>query len=221
MTWERCPIVFQGHPSNFKVTRDKKKLQILTRIESFRTATPVWIGYEMMHKAWRGIEGCSIVFRCHPSNFKIAMAKKLMILTWIQRFRTVTPGLIYAGFYKWCSTLDGVYKRSPIIFQGHPPNFKVTRAKILTIFTRIERFWTVTPVWIHRWLLNAAQSLKEHGRGAPRVCSESDGGQKRVPPLSLDPIAHAQHIEAETRWPPFSRRHFQMHFLQWKCINFN
>ena len=24
------------------------------------------------------------------------------------------------------------------------------------------------------------------------------------------------HTEAETRWPPFSR-HFQMHFLQWKC----
>ena len=26
---------------------------------------------------------------------------------------------------------------------------------------------------------------------------------------------------AETRWPPFSRRHFQMHFLEWKCINFD
>ena len=28
---------------------------------------------------------------------------------------------------------------------------------------------------------------------------------------------HNQHIEAETRWPPFSRRHFQMHFLEWIC----
>ena len=25
---------------------------------------------------------------------------------------------------------------------------------------------------------------------------------------------------AETRWPPFSRRHFQMHFPEWKCVNF-
>ena len=24
------------------------------------------------------------------------------------------------------------------------------------------------------------------------------------------------HFEVETRWPPFSRRHFQMHFLEWK-----
>ena len=29
-----------------------------------------------------------------------------------------------------------------------------------------------------------------------------------------------QLIEAETKWPPFSRRHFQIHFLQWKCMNF-
>ena len=44
-----CPIVFQGHPSNFKVTWDKKS-QILTQIEHFRTVTPVWLanGYEVM-----------------------------------------------------------------------------------------------------------------------------------------------------------------------------
>ena len=28
-----------------------------------------------------------------------------------------------------------------------------------------------------------------------------------------------KHIEAETKWPPFSRRHFQMIFLEWKCMN--
>ena len=28
------------------------------------------------------------------------------------------------------------------------------------------------------------------------------------------------HIEAETKWPPFSRQHFQMHFLEWKYVNF-
>ena len=27
------------------------------------------------------------------------------------------------------------------------------------------------------------------------------------------------HIEAETKWPPFSRRHFQMHFLERICMN--
>ena len=28
-------------------------------------------------------------------------------------------------------------------------------------------------------------------------------------------------IEAETTWPPFSRRHFEMHFLEWKYINYD
>ena len=27
------------------------------------------------------------------------------------------------------------------------------------------------------------------------------------------------HIEAETKWTPFCRRHFQGHFLEWKCLN--
>ena len=26
-------------------------------------------------------------------------------------------------------------------------------------------------------------------------------------------------IEAETKWTTFRRRHFQMHFLEWKCLN--
>ena len=39
---KRCPIVFQGHLSNFKVTR-LKKLSNLTQIGRFRTVTPVWI----------------------------------------------------------------------------------------------------------------------------------------------------------------------------------
>ena len=37
---KRCPIVLQGHPSNFKVTQDKK-LPILTQIERFQTITPI------------------------------------------------------------------------------------------------------------------------------------------------------------------------------------
>ena len=31
---------------------------------------------------------------------------------------------------------------------------------------------------------------------------------------------HFKHIEAETRWPAFSR-HFHTHFLEWKCMNFD
>ena len=67
-----CPIVFQGHPSNFKVTQDKIS-PISIWIERFRTVTPVSNspdGIEMMHNAWHSIEEVPIVFRGHPSNFK-------------------------------------------------------------------------------------------------------------------------------------------------------
>ena len=31
----------------------------------------------------------------------------------------------------------------------------------------------------------------------------------------------AEHIEAETKWPPFRWRCFQMHFIEWKFMNFD
>ena len=42
LAWERCPIHFQGYPSNFKVSRLRKS-SILTQIGRFRTVTPAWI----------------------------------------------------------------------------------------------------------------------------------------------------------------------------------
>ena len=49
----RGAIFFQGHLSNFKVTRAEKST-ILIRIAHFRTVTPD--SYQMMHKAYSGIE---------------------------------------------------------------------------------------------------------------------------------------------------------------------
>ena len=38
----------------------------------------------------------------------------------------------------------------------------------------------------------------------------------------IDPILnHPENIETETKWPTFSRRQVQSHFLEWKCINFH
>ena len=36
--------------------------------------------------------------------------------------------------------------------------------------------------------------------------------------VTCDDISY--HIEAETKWPPFRRRHFQVHFHEWKLLNF-
>ena len=50
---------------------------------------------------------------------------------------------------KWCTKLEVAQKRYPIVFQGHPSNFKVTRDQKLPNLTQIEHFWMVTRFWIH------------------------------------------------------------------------
>ena len=50
---------------------------------------------------------------------------------------------------KWCTKVEVAQKSCPIVFLGHPSNFKVTRDTNLPIFIRIEQFRTITPVWIH------------------------------------------------------------------------
>ena len=52
------------------------------------------------------------------------------------------------------------FSRLSLKFQGH------TGHKNWRIFTQIERFWTVTPVLIHRWFWNDTQSLMQYRKGA-------------------------------------------------------
>ena len=66
---------------------------------------------------------------------------------------------------KWCKKLAVALKRCPIIFQGHPSIFKVTWDKKSSMLTGTESFQTVTPVWIHWWIWNDAQSLMWYRRG--------------------------------------------------------
>ena len=39
--------------------------------------------------------------------------------------------------------------------------------------------------------------------------------------LIAEYITVQYHIEAQTKWPPVSRRHFQTHLLEWKCSTFD
>ena len=54
----------------------------------------------------------------------------------------------------------------PYCFSRSSVKFEVTRDKKIINFDPIGRFRTVTPVWIHWWLWNDAQSLKQHRRAA-------------------------------------------------------
>ena len=146
----RSSIKFQGHTA--------QKSSILTKIGRFRTVTPVWIHWWLWNdaqslKQHRG--GAILLFkvihrisRSHGSKNRPNWA-----------FPDCNSSLNSPMDLKWCTKLNVVKKRCPIVFQGHISNFKVTQDKKSPILTRIERFRTVTSVWIHRWILNHTQSL--------------------------------------------------------------
>ena len=54
----------------------------------------------------------------------------------------------------------------PYCFSQSSVKFQVHRRQKLLILTRIDCFRIVTPVWIHPWLWNDAQSLMYYRRGA-------------------------------------------------------
>ena len=62
-------------------------------------------------------------------------------MTQIGCFRTVTP--VWPMAMKCCTKLETAKERCPIVFQGHPSNFKVTRDKTSPILTQIGRFQTI------------------------------------------------------------------------------
>ena len=58
-----------------------------------------------------------------------------------------------------------------------------------------------------------------------RIVSDNDSPQIRLMnPLCCNFLKASLDINRwykEAKWPPFSRRHIQMHFLQWKIMNFD
>ena len=112
---ERCPIVFQGHPSNFKVTRDKIS-PILTLIGRFRT-----IGRsQLSNPSDLPCSRSSIKFQGHT-------AVKIIVFDPNWAFLDCNLSLNSPMARKWCTELEVALKRFPIVLQGHPSNFKVTR----------------------------------------------------------------------------------------------
>ena len=85
--------------------------------------------------------------------------------TQFSRFRTVTPVWIHIWWWNDAQSLMW-HRRGALLF------FKVIHqisrsyvTKKSPLLTQIGHFLTVTPFWIHWWLWNEAQNLKQHGRG--------------------------------------------------------
>ena len=90
---------------------------------------------------------CLNVFKGHPWNFKVTRDKGIADFEFTDGFEMMDKA--------WRSRDEMLYcfRKSSVKFQGHGGQKKSP------ILSRIERFRTVTPIWIYRWILNYAQSL--------------------------------------------------------------
>ena len=117
-------------------------------------------GYEMKHNAWSSIQDVLYRFSRSSVKFQGHTGQKIADFdpNWV--FPYCNSSLNLPIVMKWCTKLEVGQQRCPVVFQGHPSNFKITRDKKWSILTQIRRFRTVTPVWIYQWLRNYAHSLK-------------------------------------------------------------
>ena len=107
---------------------------------------------------------CPIVSQGYLSNFKVTGAGKSTILIPIEHFRTVTRVWMHRWLRNNAQSLKWHRRGALLFFEVICQISRSHRPDKSTILTRIDRFMTITPVWIHRWLLNDAQSLKWYRR---------------------------------------------------------
>ena len=88
----------------------------------------------MMHKGWSSIEEVPFCFSRSAVKFQGHIALKIV---------EFDPNLNSPMAMKCCTKLETAKKRCPIVNQGHPSNFKVTRDKTSPILTQIGRFRTI------------------------------------------------------------------------------
>ena len=101
----------------------------------------------MMNKAWRSIEEVPYCFSRSSIKFQGHTAKKIVDFDPNSVFPDCNLSFWFTDGFEMMHTA-----RSNI--EGVPYCLKKSQ-----ILTRIERFRTVTPVWIHRWIWNDEQSL--------------------------------------------------------------
>ena len=97
----------------------------------------------MMHKAWSSIEEAPYCFSRSSVEFQGYTALKIVEFDPNWAFPDCNSSLNSLMAMKCCTKLETAKERCPIVFQGHPSNFKVTRDKTSPILTQIGRFRTI------------------------------------------------------------------------------
>ena len=97
----------------------------------------------MMHKAWSSIEGVPYCFSRSSIKFQGHAALKIVEFDPDWAFPDCNSSLNSPMAMKCYTKLETAKERCPIVFQGHPSNFKVTQDKTSPILTQIGRFRTI------------------------------------------------------------------------------
>ena len=130
VAWKRCPIVFQGHPWNFKVTRDKYRwFWVELSVSGLSLQFEFSNGFEMIYKAWSIIEEVPYCLSMSSIKFQGHTRQKIVKIDPNWAFLDCNCGLNSPMGLKWCTKLDVVQKRCPTVLRGHPSNLEVTWTK--------------------------------------------------------------------------------------------
>ena len=97
----------------------------------------------MMHRAWSSIEEVPYCFSRSYVKFQGHTALKIVKFDPNWAFPDSNSSLNPPMAMKCCTKLETAKERCPIVFLGHPSNFKVTRDKTSPILTQIVRFRTI------------------------------------------------------------------------------
>ena len=97
----------------------------------------------MMRRAWSSIVGVPYGFSRSYVKFQGHAALKIVEFYANWAFPDSNSSLNSRMAMKCCTKLETAKERCPIVFQGHPSNFKVTRYKTSPILTQIGRFRTI------------------------------------------------------------------------------
>ena len=100
-------------------------------------------GYEIMHRARSSIVEVPYCFSRSSVKFQGHTALKIVEFDPKWAFPDCNSSLNSPMAMKCCTKLETAKERFPIVFQGHPSNFKVTRYKTSPILTQIGRFRTI------------------------------------------------------------------------------
>ena len=97
----------------------------------------------MMHKAWSSIEEVPYCFSRSSVKFQGHTALKIAEFDPNWAFPDSNSSLNSQMARKCCTKLETAKERCPVVFQGHPSNFKVTRDKTSPILSQIGCFRTI------------------------------------------------------------------------------